>query len=75
MIDSESPPIGKAEEMTRFGCGALLGCFVGLYLIAKWLIVSAGVAVAVWAGAMLMCGGLALKYGDAFWYGLFGRNR
>lgn len=70
----ETPPISKAEQITRFGCGALLGCFVGLYFIAKWLIVSAGVAVAVWVGAVLACGYLALTYGDEFWYGLFGRE-
>jgi hypothetical protein len=75
MIDGESTPIGKAEKITRFGCGALLGAFVGLDFVARWLIVSVGVAVAVWAVAILACGCLALKYGDEFWYGVFGRNR
>lgn len=61
MIDSESPPVGEAEKITRCGCGALLGFFVGLDFIAKWLIVSVGGAVAVWAGAILACGYVALK--------------
>jgi hypothetical protein len=64
----------KRRKITRVGCGALLGFFVGLYLIGKWLIVSVGAAVAVWAGAILACGYLALKYGDEFWHGMFGRK-
>jgi hypothetical protein len=73
--DSKKPKIGKMEKATRFGCAALLGFFVGLYFIAKWIIVSFGVAVGIWAVAMLACGYLALKYGDEFWYGMFGRNK
>lgn len=63
------------EKVTRFGCGALLGFFVGLYLIAKWIIMSFGVAAGVWAVAVLVCGYLAQRYGDEFWNGLFGRNK
>jgi hypothetical protein len=73
--DSEQPKVGNMEKVTRFGCGALLGFFVGLYFIAKWFIVSFGVAISIWATAILVCGCLALKYGDEFWYGLFGRNK
>lgn len=75
MNKSEKPKIGKVEKAIRFGCGALLGIFVGLYLIAKWTIVSAGVAIAIWSVAILVCGHLALKYGDEFWYSMFGRNK
>ena len=63
------------EKATRFGCGALLGFFVGLYLIAKWTIMSFGVTASVCAVAIFVCGFLALRYGDEFWYGLFGRNK
>jgi hypothetical protein len=73
--NDEQPEIGKMEKVTRFGCGALLGFFVGLYLIAKWTIMSFSVAAGVWAVAILVCGNLALRYGDEFWYGLFGRNK
>lgn len=75
MDNSEKPKIGKVEKVTRFGCGALLGFFVGLYFIAKWKIVSFGAAVGTWGVAILVCGCLSLKYGDEFWYGIFGRNR
>ena len=75
MNNNEQPEVRKMEKATRIGCGALLGCFVGLYLIAKWTIMSFGVAAGVWAVAILVCGYLALRYGDEFWYGLFGRNK
>lgn len=73
--NSEKSKIGKMEKVTRFGCGALLGLFVGLYFIAKWIVVSFGVAIGIWAVAILACGYLALKYGDEFWYGMFGRKK
>jgi hypothetical protein len=73
--DSEEPKIGKMEKVTRFGCGALLGFFVGLYFIAKWRIVSFGAEISIWAATIVACGCLALKFGDEFWYGMFGRNK
>lgn len=75
MSNSEKLKIGKMKKVTRFGCGALLGFFVGLYFIAKWIVVSFGVAIGIWAVAILACGYLALKYGDEFWYGMFGRKK
>lgn len=74
MNNSEKPKLGTLEKVTRFGCGALLGFFVGLYGSAKWKIMSFGAAVGMWVVAILACGYLALKYGDEFWYGIFGRN-
>jgi hypothetical protein len=71
----ERPEIGRVEKAIRFGCGALLGLFVGLYFIAKWSVMSIGVAVTVWGAAILICAYLAMKYGDEFWYGMFGRNK
>jgi len=75
MNNSENQEIGRVEKVTRFGCGALLGLFVGLYFIAKWSVVSLGVAVTVWGATIIVCGYLAMKYGDEFWYGIFGRNK
>lgn len=75
MNDSEKPQMPTIEKVTRFGCGAMLGFVAGLYFIAKWMIVSFGVAIGIWALAMLACGYLALRYGDEFWYGMFGRNK
>lgn len=75
MSTEERPKVGKVEKVTRFGCGALVGFFVGLYLIAKWTVMSFGVAAAIWTLAILACGYLAFRYGDEFWYSLFGRNK
>jgi hypothetical protein len=75
MDENKEPPIGTIAKATRFGCGALLGLFVGLYFIAKWTVTSFGTAFAIWAAAILACGYLALKYGDRFWYALFGGSR
>lgn len=33
--NDERPKVGKIEKATRFGCGALLGFFVGLYFIMR----------------------------------------
>jgi hypothetical protein len=75
MNDSENPKIGTMEKVTRFVCGAILGFFVGLYFIATWRIVSFCAGIGIWVATMLLCGSLALKLGDEFWYGMFGRNR
>ena len=75
MNKSETPKIGTTEKVTRFVCGSLLGVFVGLYCIAKWKIMSSGTAVGTWVLAILVCGYLAVKYGDEFRYGIFGRNK
>lgn len=72
---NEKPGISSGEKVTRFVCGGLLGFFVGMYFIAKWAIVSPTVAVAIWAVTVLACGSLALKFGDEFWYGMFGRHK
>ncbi|WP_036168704.1 hypothetical protein [Massilia sp. 9096] len=63
------------EKVTRFGSGVLLGFFAGHYFVAKWRIVSFDAGIGIWAATMLVCGCLALKLGDEFWYGMFGRNR
>ena len=75
MNDSEKTKIGTMQKVTRFVCGAMLGFFVGLYFIAKCRIVSFGSGIGIWIATMLVCACLALKLGDEFWYGMFGRNR
>lgn len=75
MNQINEPKIGTAEKVTRFVCGTVLGTFVAVYFLAKFAVESWAAAAAIWAGAMLVCGGLALKYGDEFWYALFGRGR
>jgi hypothetical protein len=71
----EDPEVGKTEKITRFGCGALLGVVFGLITVLKYSFESVGGAVAVITGAIFVCGYLALKCGDEFWYAVFGRGR
>lgn len=71
----EDPEVGKAEKVTRFGCGALLGFILGLYIVVKYSFESFWCAVAVVIAAICTCGYIALKYGDEFWYSFFGRGR
>lgn len=62
MIGSE-----PADKAIRFGCGATVGAGVGMLfaLQAVW-VTWGGVAVAGLLGALL-CGWLAMRYGERFW--------
>jgi hypothetical protein len=70
----EDPEISKAEKVTRFGCGALLGVFVGIYFAFRLTLSSFGLTAAIIVGTVLICGFLALKYGDEFWYAVLGKS-
>jgi len=62
--------VDENEQVTRFGCGALLGAFAGLWLIIAFALSSSGAVAGVLVVSMFVCGGLALVYGDRFWYAL-----
>ncbi len=68
----EDPEVGGVEQATRFACGAVLGVVLGVVLAVKWALSSLGAIAGDVVVAVLVCGLLALKYGDAFWYGIFG---
>jgi hypothetical protein len=70
----EDPEISKTEKVTRFGCGALLGLVLGFFIVVKYSFESFGTAGAMITAAICICGYLALKYGDEFWYSFFGRG-
>lgn len=70
----EDPEIGTTEKVTRIGCGALLGFVFGFYMIVKYSVESFGGAAALVVAATCVCGYLALKYGDEFWYRIVGRD-
>jgi hypothetical protein len=74
MSEHDETEPGTLTKATRFGCGALLGVGVGLYFLAKWTIMSFGLAAAIMIAAVCGCGYLAMKYGDEFWYALFDRD-
>jgi hypothetical protein len=71
----EDPEPDTAEKVTRFGCGTLLGVIVGIVLAIKLTLSSFGLIAAVIVGAVLVCGFLALRYGDEFWYAVLGSAR
>ena len=75
MNNRDDQEISKAEQTTRFGCGALLGLFFGFYIVIKYAFSSFGSAAAIIVAAICVCGCLALKYGDEFWHSIFGNDR
>ena len=58
--------------MVRFGCGAFFGIFVGIYFLADRLslLTSSPDNLFYIAAAALICGFLAMVFGDRFWSGL-----
>jgi hypothetical protein len=71
----EEPEISKAEKVTRFGCGALFGAIVAIYFAFRLALSSFGLVAAIIVVAVLVCGFLALKHGDNFWYAVLGKAR
>ena len=62
------------EKKVRFGCGFLFGLLVGFFEAARYLyrhypasMLTTGIVV----GA-LICGWLAMRYGDRFWFSMLG---
>jgi hypothetical protein len=60
----------RLEKGIRFGCGGLFGAVIGFFFIIEFHPDSSGgIALACVAGAVI-CGALAMRYGDPFWHGL-----
>jgi hypothetical protein len=52
----------------RFGCGALFGAAAGTAVILSFLPTEpAAIVLAAAAAAALLCGALAMRWGDEFW--------
>jgi len=68
------PPDMGPGNGVRFGCGALFGAFASLgggrYLLRH----SLGTVVVTVLAGMLICGLLAVRYGEAFWEGIASRR-
>ena len=62
-------PPDRMEKGLRFGCGALLGAFVGLSVLIKVTAENMGGLWTCLGGAMVICGLLAVRYGDEFFKG------
>jgi len=72
----EDPEPDAFEKITRFVCGALFGFFVGGYLALRLFdLQTFPPLIAIAVVAALVCGFLAMKYGDEFWYAVLGRGR
>ena len=65
---SMNPP-DRLEIGLRFGCGGLLGLVVGLYGMFRFWRARDADAAWFWgiiAVTVVVCGGLAVRYGDRF---------
>jgi hypothetical protein len=56
------------EKGVRFGCGLLCGGVLAFFLGLKELVEFAGGFWAMAIGLALVCGALAVRYGDRFWH-------
>ena len=62
-------PPDRMEKGLRFGCGGLLGLVVALYLMFRFWRAPTIEGTLFWGGlavTVLVCGGLAVRYGDRF---------
>jgi hypothetical protein len=60
----------RLEKGIRFGCGSVIGILIGLDLTYSMFLEYPGhlfIAACIFA---LVCGILAMKYGDRFWDGV-----
>lgn len=56
----------RMEKGLRFGCGALFGVFVGLSVLTRVTAETFGGLWTYLGVSMLICGLLAMRYGDEF---------
>jgi hypothetical protein len=61
----------RLEKGIRFGCGAVFGAFLGfLWFGLYWAGISNSLVILAFIGLALVCGVLAMQFGDRFWSGL-----
>jgi hypothetical protein len=58
------------ENRIRFGCGFTFGLASGFFFAVQWVADTWGGFAATSITTAIVCGLLAMKYGDAFWYSL-----
>lgn len=56
------------EKSIRFGCGSIFGFFIGLRIALEYIGVRNPSFVLVIILIAVVCGTLALKFGDKFWH-------
>lgn len=66
----DSPPPDGCEKCMRFGCGFLFGGAVVFFAVARYFFSTASPFwISIGVGALL-CGLLAIRYGDRFYHGI-----
>jgi hypothetical protein len=56
-----------SEKRIRFGCGFIFGGLFGFIVVLREVYQMTGMAWTCIAGIAILCGCLALRYGDEFW--------
>ncbi len=61
-------PPDTQERVIRFGCGFAFGALVFAGGSLTWAVVSGDTFLAALVAAGVMCGWLAMRFGDPFWH-------
>lgn len=67
-FDPTRPKPTSMEASSRFWCGAAVGLLLGAILFVSFFVSSPLVGAATCVAIALMCGALAVPYGEDFWY-------
>lgn len=67
IVDEDGHRPDAFEKRLRFGCGFLFGVVVVAYMLLRQLFEPSGTFWAVGAGVAVVCGVLAVRWGDRFW--------
>jgi len=66
----DDPPPDRVERAVRLGCGGLFGLAGGVAIAIDVAVSTVSEMVLIVAASTAVCAGLALWFGDRFWYGL-----
>lgn len=77
--DMNTPPrMDRVEYWVRFGCGAILGCFIAFAVSLDVLSYPTthraypdAIMIPIFLGIVVLCGSGSARYGDRFWYFMF----
>ncbi len=65
--DPVRPKPTPMEASSRFWCGAALGLFLGLVVGLQLFLSSIALLILVVTFVVVVCGAMAVHYGDGFW--------
>jgi hypothetical protein len=68
-VDDRSVP-DRVERVVRFGCGSILGLIFGLAVAFHMFVSTASELTGLLGLFAVVFGGLAVRFGDRFWYAL-----